>query len=399
MADRGAPSTGEPSGSAFIQSFLRESRFLRSSFWDLALLSWIPLLLTAVIAAAFAPGVMRNLPVVVVTAEDSAISRELIRRIDASAGLRVAARTTAMPEAEHLVRAHAAYAVVLIPHETERLVLRGETAPLVVYYNASYSTASAAVLRDIGAVVQSHAASLAAEQSARLDPVRVRPPPIAARISLLFNPQGSYELQLVSLLHPALLHLIFMVAATSALGRELRDGTIGNWIAGRPWPDAVAAIAGKITVYLLAFTLWSLLLTAYLAGVRGWPVLGSLPVLLIGHAAMYLAYAGVALLVIGITLSMARALSAAGLYAGASFAFAGAIFPVESASAFAKVWSALLPYTAFAKLLAEQWLMGAPASASLVQIMVLLLFLLAGAAIGLPRYIRAATQPETWGRR
>ena len=111
------------------------------------------------------------------------------------------------------------------------------------------------------------------------------------------------------------------------------------------------------------------------------------------------AYIGVAMLFVGVTLTMGTALSAAGLYAGASFAFAGAIFPIESASAFARIWSGLLPYTAFAKLLAEQWMMESAPLQSFRQIAIMLAFLPVGVAIGMPRYITAATRPAMWGRR
>ncbi|BAV65448.1 ABC transporter permease [Sphingobium cloacae] len=391
----GAPGAG----AAFRQGFRREARFLRSSFWDLSLISWIPLLLMAVVAIQLGSGVMRDLPVAVVNEDGGAISRELTRRLDAAPGLRVAARAPDMAEAERLVRSRATYAVLLIPHDTERTVLRGQTASLTLFYNASYSTASGAAMREIGTVVQAYAARLAADQIAMIAPGKVHPPPIAAQTVILFNPQGSYELQLVALLHPALLHLIFMVAVASALGRELRDGTIGPWLGGRPRSEAMAAIAGKAAIYVLIFMGWGLLATGYLAGLRGWPVLGSLSMVLAGYAAMYLAYLGVTVLVTGLTLSMGRALSVAGLYAGASFAFAGAIFPIESASAFARLWSALLPYTAFAKLLAEQWMMGSPVAVSMPHVLVMLIFLGVGLAAGLPRYIAAAGTPDLWGRR
>ena len=395
------PDADKASGpaAAFRQGFLREINFLRSSFWDFALISWIPLILMAVVAIQLAPGVMRDLPIAVVDEDGGGMARELTRRLDASPGLRVAARPPDMAEAERLVRARAAYAVVLIPRGAERAVLRGETASVTTFYNASYSTASGAALRDIGTVVQEQAAQLAASQVAAIEPGKVRPPPIVAQTTVLFNPQGSYELQLVALLHPALLHLVFMVAVASALGRELRDGTIGGWLgdATRSW--AATAVAGKIAVYFIVFMAWGVLATAYLAGLRGWPILGSGMMLFAGYAAMYLAYVGVAVLAVGLTLSMSRALSIAGLYAGASFAFAGAIFPIESASAFARVWSAILPYTAFAKLLAEQWMMGSGVAVSLPHLFVMLLFLGVGAAAGLPRYLAAAGKPEVWGRR
>src|SRR5690606_21009338 len=166
---------------------------------------------------------------------------------------------------------------------TERAVLRGTTGSITTFYNASYSTASGAALREIGNVVQGYAATLAAEQtSAVVGPGKVRRPPVAAQSIILLNPQGSYELQLVALIHPALLHLIFMVAIASALGRELRDGTIGGWIGSVDRRRGIAAVAGKLTPYLVIFTGWGLLATGYLAGLRGWPVAGSVILLLIG---------------------------------------------------------------------------------------------------------------------
>ena len=106
-----------------------------------------------------------------------------------------------------------------------------------------------------------------------------------------------------------------------------------------------------------------------------------------------------ATLIVGLTLSMGQALSMTALYAGASFAFAGAVFPIESASAFARVWSALLPYTTFARLVAEQWMMGAPAAMSVKLLLILMTFAVVGFGLGLPRYLAASRKPDVWGRR
>lgn len=385
---------------AFGSAFTRELRFWRSSFWDRALITWVPLLLMAMVAIQFSSGVMRNVPIAVVDQDDSQIARELTRRLHAAPGLHVVARLTDVGEAERLVRSNQAYAVVLIPSGAERAVMRGGTGSITTFYNASYSTTAGSALRDISAVVQAYAARLAVEAAAPVVGIdKVRAAPIAAQTTVLYNPQASYELQLVTLIHPALLHLIFMVAVVGALGRELRDGSIGAWLGTMGRGDAAAAVAGKIAPYFLVFLAWGVLATGYMAWFRGWPVRGSFALLMLGYIAMYLAYSGVALLFIGRTKSMGRALSMSGLFAGASFAFAGAVFPIEAASRFAQFWSALLPYTAFAKLLAEQWMMGSPASVSLPQIGIMLIFLLVGAGIGLPRYLATRDKPETWGAR
>lgn len=385
---------------ALLDGARREIAFLRASFWDLSLVTWIPFVLMGAVAIQLSAGVMRDLPIVVVDRDGSGITRELTRRLDAAPGLSVVGQASDLGAAEVIVRSGRAYAVVLIDRDTTRQVLQGGTAEIGALYNASYSTPSGAALREIGAVVQAYAQQLAVTQSAAiLGPGKVRRPPIAVRSTVLFNPQGSYEWQLVALMHPAVLHLVFMVAVVGALGRELRDGTIGLWLTERSRGEAALAICGKLLPYFAIFMGWAVLVTGYLAGLRGWPVHGSVVLLLAGYAAMYLAYIGVAMLFVGVTLTMGTALSAAGLYAGASFAFAGAIFPIESASAFARIWSGLLPYTAFAKLLAEQWMMESAPLQSFRQIAIMLAFLPVGVAIGMPRYITAATRPAMWGRR
>lgn len=384
---------------AFQASVRREAAFLLGSFWDLALIVWLPLALLAMVAIQLSAGVMRDLPIAVVDEDGGGMARELVRRLDVAPGLQVATRPVAMQEAEQAVRSNSAYAIVLIPQGLERAVLRGGTGQVLLFYNASYSTPSGSVLREVSAVVQSHARMLAVQQSAAiLEAGRVRAPPITVQSRILYNPQASYELQLVALIHPALLHLLFMIAVVSALGRELRDGTIGAWLAGSR-REAIASIAGKLLPYLVVFLLWAALATTYLAELRGWPVQGSVAMLMAGYLAMYLAYAGMAVLIVGLTLSMGQALSMTALYAGASFAFAGAIFPIESSSAFARVWSALLPYTTFARLVAEQWMMGAPIAMSAKLLLDLGAFFIIGLGLGLPRYIAASRNSAVWGRR
>lgn len=360
----------------------------------------MPAILLALVSFELAGGVMRDLPIAVVDTDGSAISRELTRRLDSAPGLKVAATPDDMIAAEKLVRARKVYAIIALSPQMARDALRGDTGAVTILYNASYSTPSGGVVRAVEEVVQSYAATLAVESTAAVaGPGTIRPPPVAARTSVLFNPQGSYELQLVGLLWPAILHLVFMVAIVSALGRELRDGTIGPWLSASPRSDAVAQVTGKVAPYLLVFTAWGIIANAYLSWFRGWPIEGSATMIFFGYITMYLAYVGMAALVVGLTRSMAQSLSVAGIFAGASFAFSGAIFPIESASAFARWWSLALPYTAFVKLWAEQYVMGTDVAYSMRQMWLMLGFFAMGSLIGIPRYIAAARQPSTWGKR
>ncbi|KAK0330202.1 hypothetical protein LTR94_033770, partial [Friedmanniomyces endolithicus] len=127
---------------AFLAGARREIAFLRGSFWDLFLVVWLPLALLALVAVQMSAGVMRDLPVAVVDADGGSVARDLVRRLDASPGLHVAARPKDMAEAESVVRSNRAYAIVMLPQGLERAVLRGEAGRVLVFYNASYSTPS-----------------------------------------------------------------------------------------------------------------------------------------------------------------------------------------------------------------------------------------------------------------
>lgn len=381
------------STAGFRASMARECRFLARSPWDLALLTWLPLLLCGVIAWQLSGGVIRDLPVLLIDQDESALARDLAIRIEAAPGLTLAGQVPDLATAERLVRAKQAQAALLVPPDTAQTALRGQ-APVILYFNASYPAAAAAVQREVGAVVDAANARLAVERIAAIAPPgSVRPAPVRAVTTIAWNAPGSQEFQLVSLLHPALLHLLFMLAVVSAFGRELRDGSIGAWA-----PD-VAALAGKAAPYLAAFMGWGLLATLWLAGVRGWSFAGSPVLLMAGYGAMYLAYLGVSLLLLGATRTLSQSLSLTGIYAGASFAFAGAIFPLEQASAFAAIWGNALPYTHFARLLARTWIAEGSALAVALPMLAMLGIALLTAVPGMRLYLRAARNPASWGRR
>jgi len=298
-----------------------------------------------------------------------------------------------MAEAEALARAGAVEAIVLVPPNATARAFEGR-GQITLLYNAAHSAAASAVQRDLAAIIAAANSRTALEEIAAITPPgRVRAAPLAVNSVIAFNAPASQEQQLVSLLHPALLHLLFMLAVVSAFGRELRDGSAAQW-----QPD-LAAVAGKAAPYLIAFMLWGAAVTFYLAGVRGWALAGGPGLLATGYLAMYLAYAGVSLLLLGVTRCMSQSLSLAGLYAGASFAFAGAIFPVDQASGFAQAWAEILPFTHFARLLALDWIAGAGLREAAAPLWPLLAITLLTGVPGAWLYLRSSRQPEAWGRR
>jgi ABC-2 type transport system permease protein len=116
------------------------------------------LLAASILYALFYPTpymrqVLRDLPVVVVDRDHSALSRQLTRWLDASEAASVSSRITDLDAAQDSVRAGAAGAVLLIPQDFERHVLRREPAYVEAYADASYFLVYSTALRAINGVV------------------------------------------------------------------------------------------------------------------------------------------------------------------------------------------------------------------------------------------------------
>ncbi|MDC6167607.1 ABC transporter permease, partial [Paucibacter sp. XJ19-41] len=76
--------------SAWAKVWAREWAQLRASPLDLAMLSWVPLLLGLLMLWTFSAGLASRLPVAVLDQDHSAASRQLQRLLDAAPGLRLA---------------------------------------------------------------------------------------------------------------------------------------------------------------------------------------------------------------------------------------------------------------------------------------------------------------------
>jgi len=388
--------------STFTRSARRELAWLARSPWDLALVTLAPLVTLVVLGAMFLASTPRALPVAVVDADHSAASRQLVRNLRASAQLDVVAEPLALDEAWPLARRTDVWAVVLIPAHLERDALAGRPASVLVYRNSAFYSVGALAGRGIGGAVDALNAQLRPQQlrDHNLPAIRIEAPRVQATV--LFNPQLSYEWFLEALLQPGILHVLLSCAVAVALGRELADGGAGlaHWVGGRGRGAALGALAGKLAPYVVLMTLWQWAGTAWLCGWRGWGIHGSVTLLLAGQLALYACYAAVtALIALGVR-DTYTTLSAVALYGGPALTFSDATLPIIGAPLFTRVWSHVLPFSAYVKLQMEQMFMGSPASASLPWLGLMALVAagaFAVAAVLLRRAVRRAAQSSTAG--
>lgn len=385
----------------FWSCLAREWAVLRRPSEQCALL-WIPLASLVLAWAIFARGVAQDLPVAVVDEDASLASRQLVRWLDATAGLQVTARPASLDLAWAALRRGDVNGVVLVPRDFARDLKRGRSVEIPAWYNAQFLPVSNVVARELQTVVASFGAALEARGRLVCGETRaiatVRLNPITAQRTTLFNPQLNYGPFLVTGLAVAILHMAAMLAAVRAIGRELRAGTAPAWLASAGG-GRLAALGGKLALPFLVHVALGLAMLIAWHGVLGWPVRGSGAVLVGGLVALIAAYYALGAAVVLVTANFRLASSVAAFLTAPALAFGGVTFPLEAMPWPAWTWGRLLPLTSYLQLQIEQTARGASVAASLPQLGALVAVALAGGAVALTLVRHRATQPESWGHR
>lgn len=378
----------------------REAYQLVSSRYALVLLVLLPLAGLALVPAIFWNRLPEALPVAVVDADRSLLSRRLVRMIDATKSMRVTGPFASPAEAFDEVLAARAYAVVTIPAHLERDVKHGAAPKVVLYYDALRLIPGSIVKRDVRAVVGTLSAGVEIQARRALgetpDVAAVRFEPVRSMRGALFNPGLDYLAFLVPALGATLLSIFVLVGAVHALGAELRDGTAGEWL--EAGGSATRAVAGTLLPQTLHFTALGLVATAAQFRLLGIPLRGSPILVALATLLLVLAYQAMGLLFVAFSANLRLASSAAAFYGGPAFAFTGVTFPTFGMPLAAKAWGALLPLTHYLELLLSQALRPAPPVTAIGPLAALAAFVLVAPAISLWRMGRVMRDPSYWGR-
>src|SRR5690606_34136265 len=95
---------------------------------------------------------------------------------------------------------------------------------------------------------------------------------------------------------------------------------------------------------------------------------------LVAQFLLYFAYAVISSTVVLATQNLPKTFGFIALYGGSSPSFSGITLPLNNAPAFTQFWSMIIPYTPYAKLQTEQWIIGSDLYVSLVPFGILLIF-------------------------
>lgn len=255
--------------SVFLAGIRFELDALRRAPGAIVILAVAALFYGLIYPAPYSPQVYRDLPVYAIDNDNSALSRDLLARIDASADLEITAGSPDRGAARAALERGEVLGIIEIPPEFQRHALRGESPTVGVYANAAYLLAYSEVATAASEAVLETGAELgiAADTLRHGIPGRalVTQVPLGFSAVRLYDPAGGYA----SFVVPAVLVVILQQTLLIGLGllcearREGRPAPAGwgarvVWVFGRATPWVVLYLLEVILLRGLVFWLYDL---------------------------------------------------------------------------------------------------------------------------------------------
>ena len=237
--------------------------------------------LAPVIYAVFYPQpylgqIVRDVPIAVVDHDNSELAHGLIQALQAHGNIRVALLATTYREAQDAIFDRRAFAILGIPADTEKNVLKGVAARLPIYADSTYFILFNRALQGMIESVQAYTTD-ALTRGARLDSAGVQAAsrlvqPVELLQIPLFNPTDSYSAYVVPAAFVLILHQTLLMGAAMLGGVAFEQGGSG----ARRARASAAAILGQGLAHWTIYLPGMLLYFVIMPRIYGFSTLGSI---------------------------------------------------------------------------------------------------------------------------
>jgi ABC-2 type transport system permease protein len=214
--------------------------------------------------------ILRKLPIAVVDNDLSDLSRQIVETLDASGALSVAVRARTLAEARSAIDRGQAFVAVEIPPNTERDVLKGITAHIPIYADATYlfifRSSATGVATAIGALTSELVSRGARSDGSLVKAKLATSSPADVLLQPIFNPVGGYASYVVPAAFVLILQQTLLIGAAMLTGRALAAG-------GGAFAGVLGRGVAHMTFYLPALAFYVIVLPR----IYGFSTLGHLP--------------------------------------------------------------------------------------------------------------------------
>lgn len=287
----------------FYYDFLREFRLIKGDMGILIFFLLLPLAYPIVYSLIYNPELVREVGVVVVDNDRSSLSRELVRRLDATQGTWIKGYAADLPEARRAMNENQVYGILEIPEGFAKKAGLGEQAEAVIYCEMSLMLRYKALLVSATDVMQDLGATLTTERIDRIAPL-AETVAVGDLMPVSNIAMGNIESGFDSFVMPGILVLILQQSMMLAIGM------CGGARREKPWmtelrPDmennsVIASMLSRTLVYLILIAVPTIYVLHYVPMMFKFPMSGDLFSKFIFILPMLFASAGLGFILQGI---------------------------------------------------------------------------------------------------
>ena len=325
----------------------------------------------------FKAGLPENLPVGVLDLDNSSLSRNFCRQLDATQMGKVI-KYEDFTTARDAMQTGEITSLCVIPQGMNEEVNANRRPVFTYYVNTLYLIGGALSYKNILTMVTLTGGAVQREvlraQGYSEEAIMGLIQPIVVDEHKIGNATTNYGVYLNNIILPGLLALSIVFVLIYALGSELRYGTSKELMETADGSMA-AALIGKLLPYTLIYLVLGLGLDLLLFGVCRYPLNGSILNMMLAMVVFILANEAVAVTLVGLLPTLRYSLSIAALFAILGFSFSGFTFPVEAMPAAFQGVSCLFPLRFYYLLYVQEAMFGVGFAGWWQYIVYMLLFL------------------------
>ena len=368
--------------SALLNVFRRELRRMTSRRIYFASCIVLPLFSLVFMATIFGHGQMENLPVGVVDADQTSLSRSIVRMVDATPELQVTKQYANETEARKAIQRKEIYGYLLIPSGIKSLCYYYHNAMLSVggELHSTFET----ILKQVSVTpIVTEAVGLGESQT-NITSFLI---PVSEEEMVSYNPNRNYAIYLSQPFFFVFLQVLLLLVTTYALGSESKFGTSDEWLQMAKGNIGIAVI-GKLLPYTFIFMVMGVLANVVFFNWMQMPLPCSLWVMNGITILFILATQALALLLYAIFPMLSLIISVVSMIGSLGATLSGVTFPVNFMDTPVYWASFLFPIRHFVEVVQSLLYLEGSFSNYWTNLVVLLLFILSPILL-LPRLKRA----------
>lgn len=332
--------------SQIIDIALREVHILTKNHIYAFCMVVFPLMTMFFFTTFLSEGMPQDMPIGVVDLDNSATSRNLMRRLDAMQSSRVVAHYPSITAARNAVQEGEIYAFLYIPDGLSANMVAGRQPSMSYYYTMTCMTAGSMAMKDMKTITTLVSAGLgqATMRAKGYTPNQIQTflQPVVIDSHQIANPWGSYNVYLSTALVPGVFMLFMMLLSAYSLGIEIKFDTGKEWLKMADG-NIVVAVLGKYLIHFIVFLIMAFIFQFYIYGVLDFPKEGSIFNIVRLCVLQVLASLGFGIFTFGLMPSLRMSMSICSLWAVLSFSMAGSAFPIMGMDAPLQALSWLFP--------------------------------------------------------